>query len=477
MTIHTISETQHTIDRLFDLQQAHAVKLRKSPATARIHLLKRLLEWIMTHQEDIRKAIHADFKKPYTEIDISEIFVVTSEINHTIKHLSSWMKPKKVPTPLTMLGSTSYVHYEPKGVCLIISPWNYPFNLALGPLVSALAAGNTAIIKPSEMTPHTSALLRRLVAEVFDEQVVAVVEGEVDAAQLLLQKPFDHIFFTGSPAVGKIIMKAAAEHLSSVTLELGGKSPAVIDQRVDFKDAASKLVWGKFVNCGQTCIAPDYVLVHASVKKELIEALKSSVEAMYNPAGKGIQASPDYARIVNTKHLNRLSSMLQDAVDKGAVIESGGVIDVAENYFEPTIISGVTEEMELMQEEIFGPILPIMEYQALDEAVDYINKHPKPLALYSFSKSDDFNKQVIAHTSSGGAVANDCVLHFLQTELPFGGVNNSGIGKAHGYYGFLAFSNEKAVMKQRIGLTASKPLYPPYGAVAKKVVASLLKWF
>lgn len=477
MTIQTIIETQHTIDRLFDLQQAHVVKLRKSPATARIKLLKGLLAWIMTHQEDIRKAIHADFKKPYPEIDISEIFVVTSEINHTIKHLSAWMKPKKVPTPLTMLGSTSYVHYEPKGVCLIISPWNYPFNLALGPLVSALAAGNTAIIKPSEMTPHTSALLRRLVAEVFDEHVVAVVEGEVEAAQLLLQKPFDHIFFTGSPAVGKIIMKAAAEHLSSVTLELGGKSPAVIDQRVDFKDAASKLVWGKFVNCGQTCIAPDYVLVHASVKKELINALKSSIEAMYNSSGKGVQASPDYARIVNIKHLNRLSSMLQDAVDKGAVIEFGGVIDVGENYFEPTIISGVTEEMEIMQEEIFGPILPIMEYQNVEEAIDYINKHPKPLALYSFSKSEAFNKQVIAHTSSGGAVANDCVLHFLQTELPFGGVNNSGIGKAHGYYGFLAFSNEKAVMKQRIGFTASKPLYPPYGALAKKVVESLLKWF
>ncbi|UJP65740.1 aldehyde dehydrogenase family protein [Mongoliitalea daihaiensis] len=472
-----MENTAHTIDRIFSLQQTQAIKQRRSPVAARVKLLTALLNWIKDHQEDIRKAIHADFKKPYTEIDISEIFVVTSEINHTLKHLSSWMKPKKVPTPLTMLGSKSYVQLEPKGVCLIIAPWNYPFNLALGPLVSALAAGNTAIIKPSEMTPHTSALIRRLCAEVFDENVVAVIEGEVEVAQRLLQKPFDHIFFTGSPMVGKLIMKAAAEHLTSVTLELGGKSPAVIDQRVDLKDAASKLVWGKFVNCGQTCIAPDYLLVQTSVKKQLVEAIKTSLEDMYNPSAKGVQASPDYARIVNTKHLQRLSQLLQDAVSKGAVVEYGGTIDVSENYFEPTLISHVTQDMAIMQEEIFGPLLPLMEYQEIDEAIDYINANPKPLALYTFSNSDSFNRNVIASTSSGGAVANDCVLHFLQTELPFGGVNNSGIGKAHGYYGFLAFSNEKAVMEQRIGLTASKPLYPPYGAMAKKVVASLLKWF
>lgn len=477
MITHTLEEVSAQIDRIFDAQKIQAIKLRRSPASARIKLLKQLLAWINTHQEDIRKAIYADFKKPYPEIDISEIFVVNSEINHAIKHLDSWMKPKKVTTPLTMLGSSAHVQMEPKGVCLIIAPWNYPFNLALGPLVSAIAAGNTAIIKPSELTPHTSALIRRICSEVFDEQMVWVVEGEVEVAQALLKKPFDHIFFTGSPAVGKIIMKAAAEHLSSVTLELGGKSPAVIDSKVNFKDAAEKLVWGKFVNCGQTCIAPDYLMVAKSAKSELIGALKNSLDSMYNPHGKGIQSSADYARIVNSKHLERLSHLLQDAVSNGATIEYGGVIDVSENYFEPTIISGVTDEMNIMQEEIFGPILPIMDYEDVDHAINYINHHPKPLALYAFSNSSSFVQKVIDATSSGGAVANDCVLHFLHSELPFGGVNNSGIGKAHGIYGFQAFSNEKAVLKQRIGLTASKPLYPPYGAMAKKVVESLLRWF
>lgn len=471
------TEIANHIDTLFAKQQQQAIKQRKSPLATRVLLLQRLLNWINNHGEDIRKAIHADFKKPYPEIDISEIFVVTSEIKHTLKHLSSWMKPKKVPTPLTMLGSTSYIQYESKGVCLIIAPWNYPFNLALGPLISAIAAGNTAIIKPSEMTPHTSALLRRICQEVFDESIVAVIEGEVVVAQLLLQKPFDHIFFTGSPLVGKLIMKAAAEHLSSVTLELGGKSPAIVDQKVTIKDAASKLVWGKFVNCGQTCIAPDYILVHETRKQELVQNLKEVLDSMYNSSNSGIQQSPDYARIVNSKHLQRLSSLLQDAIAKGATIAYGGVIDVKENYFGPTILLDVTEEMDIMKEEIFGPILPIMEYSETAEALNFINKNPKPLALYAFSNADEFIQEVFTGTSSGGAVANDCVLHFLQTELPFGGVNNSGIGKAHGHYGFLSFSNEKGVLKQRVGLTASKPLYPPYGATAKKVIQTLLKWF
>ncbi|EOZ92069.1 Aldehyde dehydrogenase [Indibacter alkaliphilus LW1] len=468
---------QQAIDETFAAQRIQAKYNRLSSVKERKILLEKLQNWIKNNHSDIQRAIHADFKKPYAEIDLSEIFVVTSEIKHALKNLDHWVKPKKVPTPIPMLGTKSYVQYEPKGTSLIIAPWNYPFNLALGPLVSAIAAGCTAIIKPSEMTPHTSALLRRLVEETFDKSQVAVFEGEVEVAQVLLSKPFDHIFFTGSPAVGKIIMKAAAEHLSSITLELGGKSPAVIDNKADIKDAAEKIVWGKFVNCGQTCIAPDYILVHQAIKDEFLKELVQQIKKMYDPSKKGIEKSKDYARIVNSKHLKRMKNLLADAELKGAVKYFGGHVEEEENFFEPTVLTGLTEEMEVMQEEIFGPILPVISFADLEEAINYINLKPKPLALYVFSKDSENINKVFKETSSGGAVANDCVLHFLQNELPFGGVNNSGIGKAHGHFGFLAFSNEKSVLKQRVGLTASKPLYPPYGFAGKKIIDSLLKWF
>ncbi|SMD42086.1 aldehyde dehydrogenase (NAD+) [Aquiflexum balticum DSM 16537] len=465
------------IDAVFSAQKNQSLKLRNSTSLLRISLLKKMLEWIKLNQEDIRRAVHADFKKPYPEIDVSEIYVVTNEINHAIKHLEGWMKPKKVPTPITMLGSSSSIQYEPKGTSLIIAPWNYPFNLALGPLVSAIAAGCTAIIKPSELTPHTSALIRRLVEETFDKSVVAVFEGEVNVSQLLLSKPFDHIFFTGSPAVGKIIMKAASEHLSSITLELGGKSPAIVDSDANLSDAAEKIVYGKFLNCGQTCIAPDYVLVHESIKDNFLNQLKEKTEQMYNPGKKGIEQSKDYARIVNSKHLDRIKNLLADAELKGARTFYGGLINDSEKFIEPTIITGLTEDMDIIQEEIFGPILPVLGYADMEEAITYINLKPKPLALYVFSNDNNTIKRVFKETSSGGAVANDCAIHFLQNDLPFGGINNSGIGKSHGYYGFLAFSNEKAIMKQRVGMTATKPLYPPYGFAGKKIIEGLLKWF
>jgi aldehyde dehydrogenase (NAD+) len=465
------------LDQVFIAQKKQAIIMRQSTTVQRIALLNKILDWIKTHMEDINRAIHADYKKPYPEISLTEVYPVTSEIKHTIKHLEGWMKPKKVHTPITMLGSDSYIHYEPKGTCLIISPWNYPFSLAIGPLVSALAAGCTAMIKPSEMTPHTSALIRRLVEETFDKSQVAVFEGDVEVAQKLLAKPFDHIFFTGSPAVGKIIMKAAAEHLSSVTLELGGKSPVIIDSKTDLKDAAEKIVMTKLLNCGQTCVAPDYVLVHSSIKDNFLNELKENIRKMYDPKDKGVEKSKDYARIVNVKHLKRIKNLLADAEMKGAQIFQGGYVNEEDNFFEPTIITGLSEEMEIMQEEIFGPVLPVISFSDLEEAINYINLKPKPLALYVFSKDSDTIKRVFRETSSGAALANDCAIHFLQNELPFGGVNNSGIGKAHGHFGFLTFSNEKAVMKQRIGMTATKPIYPPYGIASKKIIDSLLKWF
>lgn len=465
------------IDIVFNSQQSKSILLRSTNAAERIRQLEKLQDWIKSHLEDIRKEIYADFKKPYPEIDSSEIFVVTSEIKHTIKNLSSWMQPKQVSTPMTMLGSESHIQYEPKGSTLIISPWNYPFNLALGPLVSALAAGCTAVIKPSELTPHTSALIKRMIEEIYEPELVAVFEGEVEVAEYLLSKPFDHIFFTGSPAVGKVVMKAAAAHLTSVTLELGGKSPAIIDSKVDIQDAASKIVWGKFVNCGQTCIAPDYLLVQASVKNELLEAIQKKIIEMYDPQSKGVEQSKDYARIVNDRHLKRLKDLLEDANHKGANTAVGGEIKEDQNYFEPTVLTDVTDDMQLMEEEIFGPILPIMTYSNTTEAIHYINNKPKPLALYVFSNSKEVAETILKQTSSGAAVVNDCVVHFMQNELPFGGVNNSGMGKAHGHFGFLTFSNEKAVLKQRVGFTPSKALYPPYNYVGKKISQALLKWF
>lgn len=466
-----------TIDNIFHSQKSKSISLRNSTAAERIRQLEKLQDWIKSHLEDIRKGIYADFKKPYPEIDASEIFVVTSEIKHAIKNLESWMKPEKVSTPLSMLGSNSHIQYEPKGTTLIIAPWNYPFNLAIGPLVSALAAGCTAIVKPSELTPQTSALIKRMIEEVFEANLVAVFEGEVEVAQYLLSKPFDHIFFTGSPSVGKIIMKAAAENLASVTLELGGKSPAIVDSDVDIQDAASKIVWGKYVNCGQTCIAPDYLLVQETIKNKLFEAIQSKINEMYDPKNKGIDKSKDYARIVNDRHLKRLKLLLQDANLKGATTAIGGEVIEAENYFEPTVLADLTEEMDVMKEEIFGPILPIVTYSSTEEAINYINDKAKPLALYIFSNSKEVADTILLQTSSGGAVINDCVVHFLQNELPFGGINNSGMGKAHGYFGFLSFSNEKAVLEQRVGFTPSKTLYPPYNFIGKKISQALLKWF
>ncbi|WP_194774842.1 aldehyde dehydrogenase family protein [Pararhodonellum marinum] len=464
------------VDETFNLQKTYALERRNSSHEDRIRPLQKLKDWILSHKEDIAKAMYADFRKPGPEVELTEIYMVLGEINHAIKHLEGWMKRQKVKTPLTMTGSKSYIYHEPKGVSLIIAPWNYPFNLALCPLVSALAAGCTVILKPSELTPHTSALLRRIMEEIYDKELVAVVEGGVEAAQLLLKKPFDHIFFTGSPTVGKIVMKAASEHLSSVTLELGGKTPVILDHGCDIKDAAEKICAGKFTNCGQTCIAPDYVLIPEFMLEEFVKVMGTTIQKMYG-SKKGIEASKDYARVVNEKHLGRLQDLLADATLKGAKVVFGGQVIEAENYMEPTLLTQVTEDMEVMKEEIFGPILPIQTYQNLEEIVPIINSRPKPLALYLFSESQFVIDHILTNTSSGGVCINDCAVHFFQNELPFGGVNHSGFGKSHGFYGFRAFSNEKGVFKQRVGFTSFKSLYPPYGFKGKKLTQALIKWF
>jgi aldehyde dehydrogenase (NAD+) len=465
------------IDDVFNNQKAHSLSLRQSTAESRIELIRKLHDWILEHRQDIRDALFADYKKPNIETDITEIYPAVSEARHTIKSLKGWMKNKRVPTPLTFSGTTAHIQYEPKGTSLIIAPWNYPFNLAICPLISALSAGCTAMIKPSEMTPHTSALIKKMIGEIFEAKHVAVVEGGLEASQLLLAKPYNHIFFTGSPMVGKIVMKAAAEHLGSVTLELGGKSPVIIAKDADLKDAARKLACTKYINCGQTCVGPDFVLIPRSLRDEFVANLKEAIATLYEVDGTDAEQSPDFGRIVNDRHFHRLKELIDEAASQGATVAKGGKTNAADNFIEPTVLTNVTEKMMVMQDEIFGPILPVLDYDDLDEAIALVNRMPKPLALYAFSKSRKKLNHIFHQTSSGGAVANDCVLHFIHPELPFGGVNNSGIGKSHGHYGFLEFTNPKGVLKQRVGLTAVTPLFPPYNKAKELIIDGLLKWF
>lgn len=472
-----LSDLRPSPSELFASQLPTSIAWRSSTLVERKERLLKVLNWINSHQEAIHEALWLDFNKPAPEVDLNEIFPVTSEIKHCLKNLSTWMRPQPQPTPLHMLGTSAFVVAEPKGRALLISPWNFPFNLAIGPLVSALAAGCTAILKPSEYAPHTAQLVLDLVSDLFAPNEVAVCLGEKEVASELLALPFDHIFFTGSPAIGKIVMRAAAQHLSSVTLELGGKSPVILDASADLKDAAEKLIWGKFVNCGQTCIAPDYILVPEDKKEIFLGHAREVLNRYYDPEGKGIMQSPDYARLINTKHFERIQRLLEDALQKGAQVEAGGELDAESRYLAPTLISEIREDMLVFQEEIFGPILPILTYNHLNDALALIHSQPKPLALYFFGKDDSRAKRVMAETSSGNLVINDCVLHFLHSELPFGGVNNSGIGKAHGKYGFLAFSNEKGVLKQRIGFNNVSLLRPPYGIRVKKLIATMMKWF
>jgi aldehyde dehydrogenase (NAD+) len=331
------------------------------------------------------------------------------------------------------------------------------------------------VVKPSEITPHTSALLKRMLAELFPEAEVAVVEGDSRVAQALLELPFDHIFFTGSPAIGKIVMKAAAEHLASVTLELGGKSPAVVDETANVRDAAEKLAWGKFINGGQTCIAPDYVLVHISREAAFLEALRDTLSRFY-PESPG-QPYPDLARVINARHLRRIRHLIEDAVQKGATIAYGGTHNEADNLITPTVLTSVSPDMEVMQEEIFGPVLPVITYRTPDEAVSFINEQAKPLAIYAFGREPEKIDHLLRNTTSGGACINDTLVHIANPDLPFGGVNNSGIGKSHGYYGFLAFSNERAVLHQNKRLNLLRQLYPPYTLKVHQMIDRLLKWF
>lgn len=439
------------ISDLIDRQRQFFATGKTKDLTFRIEQLKRLKEAISINQSRIVEAVNADLNRPEYEAYF-EIATV-SEINHAIKHLKSWVKPKKVPTSIDQFPASASIYPEPKGVVLIIGPWNYPFQLMISPLVGAIAAGNCAILKPSEIAAHTSELVAEIISQNFDSAYIAAVEGGVEISQQLLAEKFDHIFFTGGTKIGQVVMEAAAKHLTPVTLELGGKSPCIVDSEIQVEYTAKRIAWGKFINAGQTCIAPDYLLVDRKVKPELLKAIKASIQEFYgdNPA-----KSPDYCRIINQKHFGRLADFLKD----GELI-IGGETNLEDRYIAPTVIDGISWDSPVMKEEIFGPILPVLEYEDLGEAIAKINARSKPLALYFFSKNKGKQQRVLHETSSGGVCINDTVMQFGVTSLPFGGVGDSGIGSYHGKASFDTFSHYKSVLKKSF-LLDLKWRYAPY---------------
>ena len=432
----------------------------------RKQLLKQLQSEIINQEDLIVKALYDDFKKPEFESVITETAIVLQDLKRTISNINKWAKPKRVFPSLLNFPSSDYLYSEPYGTVLIIAPWNYPYQLALAPLIGAVAAGNTVVLKPSELTPNTSALLSKIIKNVFPPEFVTVVEGGVDTSTQLLNQVWDYIFFTGSVGVGKIVAKAAAPNLTPITLELGGKNPCIIDKTANIKLTVKRIVWGKFINAGQTCIAPDYILIDASIKNKFYEVLKDELITIYS---KNPEKSSDFARIINKKNFNRLSEML---TNENCVI--GGQTNMEDLYISPTIIDEPSLNSKVMEDEIFGPILPVISFKNLNEVHKIINRYPKPLSLYVFSTNTTQAKKLIKEFSFGGGCINDTVVHFANHKLPFGGVGNSGIGAYHGKYTFDTFSHKKAIVKKANWLDI--PLrYAPYSGKLKKL-KYLLKW-
>jgi aldehyde dehydrogenase (NAD+) len=419
----------------------------------RVELLNSLKAVLIKDQAQIGEALKKDLGKCSFEAWSTEIGFLTGEISDFVKDLPSLMSPEKVATPLTMQPGASFIYNEPYGVVLVLAPWNYPVQLAFSPLIGAIAAGNRVVIKPSEMTPHCAQIIADVVSQVFTQNEVQVVLGGVEETTQLLKEQFDYIFFTGSTAVGKVVMRAAAEHLTPVTLELGGKSPCLIDESANLAVAAKRVAWGKWMNAGQTCVAPDYVLIPKKLEASFLSEMKKAIEQFYSTTP---QQSPDYGRIVNERHFDRLVKLMADAE-----IVCGGQHDRTERFIAPTILRGVNESHPIMQDEIFGPLLPILTYEKLDEAISFIKKRNKPLALYLFTQNKDSEKKVLESVSFGGGCINDTVIHLANSELPFGGVGPSGMGAYHGKLSFETFSHKKAVFKQTT-MVDVPVRYPPY---------------
>ncbi|HVJ66218.1 MAG TPA: aldehyde dehydrogenase [Bdellovibrionota bacterium] len=438
---------------LIDEQRRYFATYATRDIKFRLQQLKKLEEMITSNVDAISAALHADLGKPALEAFTSEIAVTLEEVRLHQKNLSRWARPRKVTTPVHLLPAKCEIIAEPLGVALIISPWNYPFHLAIAPLVGALAAGNCVALKPSELAPHTAALLSQMLAKTFAPEYVRVIEGGVEETTALLKIKFDHIFFTGSTAVGRVVMRAAAEHLTPVTLELGGKSPTIVTEHADIDLAARRIAWGKFMNAGQTCVAPDYVYVHAARAIEFTEKLKVYLAQFYSGDPR---TSDSYGRIISERHFDRLVGLLE-----GAKVIHGGKHERATRYLEPTLVGEVNSEAPLMREEIFGPILPILPYARLDEAFASIRTREKPLAAYFFSRDEREVEKFLAELSFGGGCVNDTILHLANPHLPFGGVGASGLGAYHGEESFLTFSHRKSVVRKSKWLDFDFR-YPPY---------------
>ncbi|WP_016988129.1 aldehyde dehydrogenase [Flavobacterium sp. ACAM 123] len=438
----------------------------KTDLNFRKETLIKLLNNIIIHEDDIIKALYDDFKKPAFEAVLTETNYVISDLKDTIKNLNKWAKPKRVLPSLLNFPSTDYIYKDPYGKVLIIAPWNYPFQLALCPLVAAVAAGNQVVLKPSELTSNTSAIIAKIIAKTFHVNHVEVIQGGVDVSENLLSQRWDYIFFTGSVSVGKIVAKAAAEHLTPVTLELGGKNPCIIDETANLKLAAKRIVWGKFVNAGQTCIAPDYILIQKDMKNKFIDYLKEEIITAY---GNEPEKSPDFARIVNAKNWNRLTEM----IDNDKVI-FGGQSNESSCYIAPTLINEYDIDSLVMKDEIFGPLLPILEYSSAADIYTVVSKYEKPLSLYLFTENKIFAEKIIQNYSFGGGCVNDTIIHFLNKRLPFGGVGHSGIGAYHGVSSFDVFSHKKAIVKKANWLDLPVR-YAPYKDKLD-TVKKLLKW-
>ncbi|CEL49132.1 aldehyde dehydrogenase family protein [Xanthomonas citri] len=463
------------IAAVFAAQQPVAAAWRSSTAAQRRERLRALRSALLARRQALYAAFAGDFGKPALEVELSELLPVVDEIAAAIAGLPRWMRPRKVSPTLLTLGTHAQIGYQPKGRCLIIGPWNYPVATVLGPLVSALAAGNTATLKPSEFTPQVNAVLRELLAEAFDPSEVAIVQGGVATAQRLLACPFDHVFFTGSPAVGRQVMAAAAAQLASVTLELGGKSPAIVDRSANLERAAQVLVWGKLVNAGQTCIAPDTLFVHREVRTALLQRCRELLAQRYGGSAAAVAASPDLARMIHVGHAARLAALIDEARAAGAELVAGGEHDVGQRFIAPTVLADVPEHARIAQEEIFGPVLPVVTFDHLDTVLAGLDAAAKPLALYLWSNDAAQVARVLARSSSGSVVVNHCLQQFMHTGLPFGGIGQSGIGSAHGVHGFKAFSHERAVLRGGRLLTA-RAFFPPYRGWQHRVATALTAW-
>lgn len=453
------------LNNLFELQGKNRWAIARTSVRKRIEKLQRLRKAIVKRQQEFYDAVWKDFHKPQTEAWLTEVFPVLQEIDHTVNHLPDWMEDKDGSWSFLFPLNRSRSHFEPKGRVLIMAPWNYPFLLFVSPIVAAIAAGNVVIAKPSHKTPHVAAFLESLFAEVFPQNEVAVVLGAgTELGDKLLAHPFDHVFFTGSPKVGAHVAECAARMHAGVTLELGGKSPVIILDEVKIKDAAKKIAWGKCLNAGQTCIAPDFVLCPSKLVQPLADAIANNVKKMYGDTEDSRRLSKNFVHIVESRTVERHQVLIKDACTKGATAVIGAQFtpeDIENRYTPATVLTGVTPDMKIMESEIFGPILPIVAYDSLDEAITFVQNRPKPLAIYIFGKSEAKINEVIARTTSGSTCVNHCILQIENLSVPFGGVGMSGTGNYHGFYGFKTFSHERNIMEQG-AFDAVNYLYPPY---------------